>query len=164
MESYNSTVLDFYEYPLKSATGKDVRLTVCDTSGQEGFQQLRTMQYQDATLFLVCYDVIAPASFNNVRKNWTKEISTHAPGCPMILCGNKLDLAETEPKAYIDEKLANQMKAEHGFYSSHQCSSLVYVENENKQKGRLEELFHSIVKCGLKTMEKPKKGKICVIL
>lgn len=157
-------VLDFYEYPLKATSGAEVKLTVCDTSGQEGFQELRKMQYQNATLFLVCYDVIAPASLNNVRKNWAQEITSNAPGCPMILCGNKLDLAESDPKSYIDEKLANQVKADFNFFSSHQCSSLDYVQNEDRQNGRLEELFQSIIECGFKAMKKTKKGPKCIIL
>lgn len=41
-------------------------LCVCVLSGQDDYDRLRPLSYQDANLILVCYDVTNPTSYENV--------------------------------------------------------------------------------------------------
>lgn len=36
-------------------------------------------------VFLLCYSVASPSSFDNIKNKWFPEIKHHAPGVPFIL-------------------------------------------------------------------------------
>ena len=46
--------------------GKPYTLTLWDPSGGEDFARLRPLSYPDTGVFLVCFSIVAPASFMNV--------------------------------------------------------------------------------------------------
>jgi Ras-related C3 botulinum toxin substrate 1 len=45
-------------------------------------------------VFLVCYSVVSPTSFENVQAKWIPELRHHAPNAPVILVGTKTDLRD----------------------------------------------------------------------
>ena len=47
-------------------------------------------------MFLVCFSVVSPASFENVREKWFPEIRHHCPKKPAILVGTQMDLREDD--------------------------------------------------------------------
>lgn len=63
-----------------------------DTAGQEDYDRLRPLSYPQTDVFLVCFSIISPYSFDNVKSKWYPEIQHHAPGVPLILVGTKSDL------------------------------------------------------------------------
>ncbi|KAJ8038803.1 Ras-related C3 botulinum toxin substrate 1 [Holothuria leucospilota] len=48
--------------------------------------------FQD--VLLVCFSVVCPASFENVRKKWHPEVTHFCPNIPVILVGTKSDLRD----------------------------------------------------------------------
>ena len=53
----------------------------------------------------MCFSVISPSSFENVRSKWYPEISHHAPGVPFLLVGTKIDLRDDDDQiARLKEK------------------------------------------------------------
>jgi len=42
-------------------------------------------QTQQTDVFLLCYSVASPSSFDNIKNKWFPEIKHHAPGVPFIL-------------------------------------------------------------------------------
>ncbi len=48
--------------------GEPYTLGLFDTAGQEDYDRLRPLSYPQTDVFLVCFSVVAPASFENVKE------------------------------------------------------------------------------------------------
>merc|ERR1711865_741638 len=88
---YVPTVFDNYAVTVMIG-GEPYTLGLFDTAGQEDYDRLRPLSYPQTDVFLVCYSVVSPSSYENVRNKWVPEIGHHAPGVKFILVGTKVDL------------------------------------------------------------------------
>lgn len=70
--------------------GISVSLGLWDTAGQEDYDRLRPLSYPQTDVFLICFSVASPSSFENVTSKWYPEIKHHCPDAPMILVGMAL--------------------------------------------------------------------------
>jgi small GTP-binding protein len=50
-----------------SVEGRTVSLGLWDTAGQEDYDRLRPLSYPQTDVFLVCFSLVSPASFENVK-------------------------------------------------------------------------------------------------
>lgn len=41
-------------------------------------------------VFLICFSVVNPASFQNVREEWVPELQEYAPNVPYLLIGTQV--------------------------------------------------------------------------
>jgi len=73
--------------------GKPINLGLWDTAGQEDYDRLRPLSYPQTDIFLVCFSVVNPTSFENLSR-WVSEISHHCPKTPFFLVGLKSDLRD----------------------------------------------------------------------
>jgi small GTP-binding protein len=48
--------------------GEPFTLGLFDTAGQEDYDRLRPLSYPQTDVFLVCYSVVSPSSFENVKE------------------------------------------------------------------------------------------------
>ena len=55
---------------------KTIKAQIWDTAGQEDYDRLRPLSYPQTDVFLICFSLVSPPSFENVR---TK---VRAPGGP----------------------------------------------------------------------------------
>ncbi|KAM9316833.1 LOW QUALITY PROTEIN: rho-related GTP-binding protein RhoF-like [Gastrophryne carolinensis] len=89
-EQYAPSV--FEKYTTTIAIGNEIFLHLYDTAGQEDYDRLRPLSYQDVNLVLICYDVTNPTSFDNVLIKWYPEVHHFCRGVPIVLIGCKADL------------------------------------------------------------------------
>ena len=131
---YVPTVFDNYAVTC-THNNKQYEVALWDTAGEEEYDRLRPLSYPDTSLFLVCYSVISPTSFENISTKWIPEISHHMPDTDFVLVGTKTDLRndsniikkleEYNKKPITTEEgraLAQKLKAANFF----ECSALTY--------------------------------------
>ncbi|XP_029110062.1 rho-related GTP-binding protein RhoQ isoform X1 [Scleropages formosus] len=95
-EEYVPTVFDHYAVSV-TVGGKQYLLGLYDTAGQEDYDRLRPLSYPMTDVFLICFSVVNPASFQNVREEWVPELQEYAPSVPFLLIGTQIDLRD-DPK------------------------------------------------------------------
>ncbi|GMT05863.1 hypothetical protein PENTCL1PPCAC_28037 [Pristionchus entomophagus] len=91
--NFISTVGIDYRNKIIPVDGKQVKLQIFDTAGQERFRSVTSAYYRDADALLLVYDIANRLSFENIR-NWLGQIKDFAKDNVMVtLIGNKCDLA-----------------------------------------------------------------------
>ena len=84
--------------------GKNVKLQIWDTVGQERFKNITASYYRGGNGILVVYDITDRESFNNLN-SWLIEIEKSAnKNVYKILIGNKCDLEEKRAVTYQEGK------------------------------------------------------------
>ncbi|XP_043825009.1 rho-related GTP-binding protein RhoF isoform X2 [Dromiciops gliroides] len=146
----------------------DTRKQAEPARGQEDYDRLRPLSYQNTHLVLICYDVMNPTSYENVLIKWYPEVTHFCHGTPMVLIGCKTDLrkdkeqlrklraADLEPITYAQgESACQQMKA------------ALYLECSAKFRENVEDVFREATKVALSALKKAqrkKKRHICLLL
>ena len=75
-----------------------IRFQVWDTAGQEKLSCLRDGYYIGAHCAIIMFDVCSRVTYKNVTK-WYKELTRVCEGIPIVLVGNKVDVADRKVKA-----------------------------------------------------------------
>ena len=83
-----------------------VELSLWDTAGQEEFDRLRSLSYDDTHAIMLCFSVDSPDSLENVESKWVGEIAENCPGVKLVLVALKCDLREMKKEE--DEEAAQE--------------------------------------------------------
>jgi len=159
-EDYIPTVFDNYVVNL-TAGDRNIELGLWDTAGQEEYDRLRPLSYANANVFLICFSLVNPVSFENVSAKWYPEVMHFCPEVPQILVGTKLD-------ARSDTGLLDKLKAqgqkpvttEQGQELAKKIKAVKYMECSAKTSEGLKAVFDEAIKAVL--FQKRKK-KRCVL-
>jgi len=136
----------FYEKTVKS-NGKNIQLKFWDTAGQEQFNAISTLYYQNAVGALIVYDVSIFETFNKV-KQWVKTLQ-EAVGKDIIfvIAGNKFDLSNREE---LDKRISEI----NAYCSKENCK---HFYTSAKTRFQVDEAFDSLIKSVLNKV-KPSGG------
>ncbi|KAG7461328.1 hypothetical protein MATL_G00208940 [Megalops atlanticus] len=88
---YQQTAFDVFS-ALVQVDGIPVRIQLMDTAGQEEFDGFRSLSYAHSDVFILCFSVVNPTSFQNVTKKWVPEIRACNTSAPIVLVGTQSDL------------------------------------------------------------------------
>jgi len=126
---------------------------------------LRPLSYANANVFLICFSVVNPTSYENVTAKWYPELMHFCPGEPIILVGTKMDLRE-ESSTIEKLKAAGQtaVTQQKGDELSKKIKAICYMECSAKTQQGLKEVFDEAVKAVLFSSKKGKRRGGCVLL
>ena len=150
---YVPTVFDNFTTGVE-VDGKLINFALWDTAGQEEYSRLRALSYPETDVFLLCFSVINPASFDNIKSKWYPEISHHCPDAKTMLVGTKIDLRED--KETLDnlkgEKLPTQ---EMGQSLASAIGAVAYLECSALTQEGLKRVFEEAIRSVIETGNNP---------
>ena len=167
-DDYVPTVFDNYNANVMWKQ-KTISMGLWDTAGQEDYDRLRPLSYPDTDVFIVCYSIVNPSSYTNVKSKWIPEIRHHCPETPVVLIGTKLDLRENvdtlkrlkeRDQAPITYDLGVKLQKEIGAVAFAECSALTQKGLKDAFNLAIESFFEP-TKIENKNMKKAQK---CLIL
>jgi Rho family protein len=117
-----------------------MELSLWDTAGQEEFDRLRALSYEDTHVIMLCFSVRSllslraqwlihgkqvdsPDSFENVASKWIEEISENVPGVKLVLTALKCDLRKDE---YMNDN-PNVITYEQGLAKAKEIGAVKYL-------------------------------------
>jgi len=184
---YVPTVFDNYAVTVMIG-GEPYTLGLFDTAGQEDYDRLRPLSYPQTDVFLVCFSVVSPSSFENVKEKWVPEITHHCQAhrkewvfrlqrtgfsletdryfqkTPFLLVGTQIDLRDD---ATTIEKLAKNkqkpLSVEMGERLAKELRAVKYVECSALTQKGLKNVFDEAILAALEPPE-PVKKRRCALL
>jgi Ras-related C3 botulinum toxin substrate 1 len=137
--------------------GKYVAINFWDTAGHAEYDRVRPLSYPQTDMFLICFSIVDPSSFENVRAKWHPEVFQHCPGTPFILVGTKLDLCD-DPEIF--QQLAAKKQApityEQGKLMAEEIGAVKYIGCSALTRKGLKTVVDEVVRVGLYPPEKSK--------
>jgi len=161
---YIPTVFDNYSANVM-VDGKPINLGLWDTAGQEDYDRLRPLSYPQTDVFLICFSLTSPASFENVRAKWNPEVSHHCPNAPVVLVGTKLDLRDDkETIEKLKEKKLAPVPSSIGLQMSKDINAVKYLECSALTQKGLKQVFDEAIRAVLCPKKPTKQKKSCALL
>lgn len=109
--------------------GKQIKLQIWDTAGQESFRSITRSYYRGAAGALLVYDITRRDTFNHLT-TWLDDARQHSNSNMVImLIGNKTD---QESKRAVTKEEGEQFAMDHG---------LIFMETSAKTSTNVEEAF-----------------------
>lgn len=79
--------------------GRPISLGLWDTAGQEDYDRLRPLSYPQTDVFLICFSIVSPPSFDNVKAKVPtppkRSLMEHSP--PMSIASSLTNLYTVVP-------------------------------------------------------------------
>ena len=149
--TYTTTLgVDFKQKKIKLKNGKDVRLRIFDTAGQERFKAVSVSFIKKADGVILIYDISDIESFEAVE-NWIKSIrEIGKEKLPIILVGNKCDLSDDKRQVSLKEGQDKASEFNIPFYET-SCKEGINI------KEVFEKLIDDIIEKGSKNINREYK-------
>ena len=139
-------------------SGEPYTLALVDTAGQEAYDRLRTLSYPETNVFLVCFSVVSPSSFQNVKDKWVPEITHYCPKVPFLLVGTQIDLRNDRNTVEMLQKVKERpITFDQGEQLSSELGAVKYLECSALTQKGLKDVFDQALLATLEPPQEPKK-------
>ncbi|KAL8952217.1 MAG: hypothetical protein Q9222_001872 [Ikaeria aurantiellina] len=169
---YEPTVFENYVHDI-FVDGVHIELSLWDTAGQEEFDRLRSLSYDDTHTIMLCFSVDSRDSLENVESKWVGEIAENCQGVKLVLVALKCDLrassdddddgADEDPSQPRKEK--DMIDYKEGLEVAKRIQALRYLECSAKRNRGVNEAFTEAARVALsvKTGTSNKSSKCTVM-
>ncbi|KAI8075601.1 small GTPase superfamily [Thamnidium elegans] len=153
---YEPTVFENYVQDI-TIDNQTIELSLWDTAGQEEFDRIRLLSYEDTHVFLLCFSIDNRDSLLNVQDKWMEEVLEHSGNAKFVLVALKCDLRQEKQNTILYEE---------GLEMAKNINAIRYLECSAKQKRGVRECFEQSAKVALSVkLKKAHDSKSnCVIL
>jgi len=139
-----------------------IELSLWDTAGQEEFDRLRSLSYDDTHAIMLCFSVDSKDSLENVESKWVGEIAENCQGVKLVLVALKCDLRNDAADDEADENGQPREKKDmitynQGLEVARRINALRYLECSAMKNRGVNEAFTEAARVALSV--KPNGGK-----
>lgn len=141
-----------------------VELSLWDTAGQEEFDRLRSLSYDDTHAIMLCFSVDSPDSLENVETKWVSEIAENCPGVKLVLVALKCDLRkkdEDEEEAQPEKPL---IQYDEGLKIAEKIKALRYLECSAMKNRGVNEAFTEAARVALSVKTNKDQSSSCTVM
>ena len=136
LDNYEQRQLSTYALTMyrhvKPFNGKDHKIDIWDTAGQEQYSNLHPSYYFAADAAVMVFDVTRKSTYLNLKR-WYTELRKYCPYIPVILVANKIDLRpEVTSKKFA---FADKVGIELFYASAADGTNVVRVFEEALERG-----------------------------
>ncbi|KAF4592107.1 GTP-binding protein RHO3 [Ophiocordyceps camponoti-floridani] len=164
---YEPTVFENYVHDI-FVDSVHIELSLWDTAGQEEFDRLRSLSYDDTDLIMLCYSVDSKDSLENVESKWVGEIADNCPGVKLVLVALKCDLreqSEDEDAPVPDDRREKGplINYDQGLEVARRIGASRYLECSAMKNRGVNEAFTEAARVAL-SVNKERKEKKCIVM
>lgn len=158
-----STVFENYCVTLM-VDGEPVTLGLWDTTGREDYDRLRPLSYPQTDVFLMCFSLVNPSSFENVSEMWCPEVRDHCPNTPIILVGTELDLRDDKDTVeQLNKNKQTPIIYHEGLAMAKRIGAVKYLECSALTKMGVKTVFEEAARAALAPSPEKKRKRKCLI-
>lgn len=162
-KEYIPTVFDNYSAQV-TVDSRIISLNLWDTAGQEEYDRLRTLSYPQTNVFVVCFSIASPPSYENVKHKWHPEVTHHCHNVPILLVGTKRDLRNDQVVLNkLKEQNQTTITQQQGAALAKQINAIKYLECSALNQEGIKEVFDEAVRAFLDPQPTTTK-RHCVLL
>jgi small GTP-binding protein len=152
---------------------QQINLQLWDTAGQEDYKKLRPLSYPQTDVFVLCFSLVAPTSFENINSFRVPEVQDHCPMTPYSLVGMKSYLRDDfhrSPEEYRAQGM-EAISSDQGEALRKDIGAHAYIECSSKLQKNLKEVFEAAIRVVLhppaaassKRTSDPSGGTCCTV-
>jgi len=162
---YEPTVFENYVHDI-FVDSVHIELSLWDTAGQEEFDRLRSLSYDDTHAIMLCFSVDSKDSLENVESKWTAEIADNCQGVKIVLVALKCDLREQDNEDEDSAETTNGAQQEkkptisynQGLEVARRIGALRYLECSAMRNRGVNEAFTEAARVALSVKLAGEKG------
>ncbi|KAF8290439.1 hypothetical protein DL93DRAFT_2150986 [Clavulina sp. PMI_390] len=141
-------------------------LHIYDTTTDGHYERLRPLSYPMTDVFLICFSIASPESFENVKDKWFPEVHHHCPHVACLLVGTKVDLrADPKVVANLAKKNQSTVAKTDGEKLAKDIRAYRYIEVSALIHYGVTEVFNEAIVAAINHPRKPRsRGTPCVVL
>ncbi|TAQ83892.1 hypothetical protein B7494_g7789 [Chlorociboria aeruginascens] len=154
---YEPTVFENYVHDI-FVDNVHIELSLWDTAGQEEFDRLRALSYDDTHAIMLCFSVDSKDSLENIESKWIAEIADNCPDVKLVLVALKCDLRESDGEEEAGER-KEMVNYSQGLEVARRINAVRYLECSAMRNRGVNEAFTEAARVALGVKIGSGKGK-----
>ncbi|ELP92373.1 RAC GTPase, putative [Entamoeba invadens IP1] len=137
--------------------------SVVETKAAIEYDQLRALSFPQTDIFLICFSVVSPPSFDNVSAKWQPEVAHNCPNIPYIFVGTKVNTRENNDQLKrLKEKNTTPITTKQGAAKAKEIGAVKYIECSALTQKNLRLVFDEAFKVAIsyKTNDQSNKQQV----